>query len=192
MENNKKQLAKKAFAALILAASLPVAGEAAGFETTGTLLARGGCAPIDKGGCGAAQSTPSNGAQNPNDVNGTKPANPANSGNAANPGNNGGKGGACGAYNGGGNRCNSYYNNGGSSCRSYNNNNGNRAGCNNYYNSNSNRGRSSCGAATSADGKPVPVTPNNSSNSSNYYIESDNSAVPAQRGSNNPNNNWNR
>ena len=191
MENNKKQLAKKAFAALILAASLPVAGEAAGFETTGTLLARGGCAPIDKGGCGAAQSTPSNGAQNPNDVNGAKPANPANSGNAANPGNNGGKGGACGAYNGGGNRCNSYYNNGGSSCRSYNNN-GNRAGCNNYYNSNSNRGRSSCGAATSADGKPVPVTPNNSSNSSNYYIESDNSAVPAQRGSNNPNNNWNR
>ena len=43
MENNKKNLAKKAFAALILAASLPVAGHAVGTITEGTLLAGGGC-----------------------------------------------------------------------------------------------------------------------------------------------------
>lgn len=57
MESNKKNLAKTALAALVLAASLPVAGQAAtGTEVQGALLARGCQAKGGGGSCGAATS----------------------------------------------------------------------------------------------------------------------------------------
>ncbi len=57
MENNKKNLAKKAFAALVLAASLPVAGHAAAHaESSGTLLA-GGCGQKSGGACQAVRNS---------------------------------------------------------------------------------------------------------------------------------------
>lgn len=70
-QKNKKDLAKMAAAAILLACSLPTSGHATDeTETAGTVLAGGGCAASQKGcaasqGCGATpSSTP--GAYRPN------------------------------------------------------------------------------------------------------------------------------
>lgn len=61
MENSKKNLAKTALAALVLAASLPVAGQATtGTEVQGALLARGCNAKVGPASCGATTSRNTN------------------------------------------------------------------------------------------------------------------------------------
>ena len=57
MEKNKKELAKLALAALLLASSLPVAGHAGEVEVNGTLLAAGCGGGSGSEGCGAVSSS---------------------------------------------------------------------------------------------------------------------------------------
>lgn len=64
MTNKKKDLAKVAVAALLLAASLPAASHADEVESQGILLAGGGCGASPQG-CGAASSRSGCGAAAP-------------------------------------------------------------------------------------------------------------------------------